>query len=157
MIRRSFLLGSTSLVGACTFDQVAATVASDIQLIAAALPGVLKNLQSLKLPWLTADKVQIATDSVTGVQQVAASIGGATQIAMQQDAVRKVETYIMAFVAAIPVALLPPPYNVIVSAAVILLPALFSMVNLVRPPTTAPVQVVPLTTDQARAALAPAV
>lgn len=155
--RRSLLVGTAALpLGGCklTFDQAAATVSADVQLIASALPGVLTNLLNFHLPWLTPDKVQIAQNSIAGVQQVAASIGGATQIAMQQDLVRKLETYIMAFVAAIPVALLPPPYNVIVSAAVILLPVIFSMVNLVMTPAAAPVPVVPLTTDQARTALA---
>ena len=155
MMYRRQLLVSVAVIPAagCTFDQTVATVASDIQLIAAALPGVLANLKNLGLPWLTNDVVTAAQSAITGIQQVAGSIGGATQVAMQQPLILKLQTYVMAFVAAIPVALLPAPFNVIVSAAVILLPVIFSMVNMVMPPA-APTPVVPLTTDQARTALA---
>ena len=60
MMYRRQLLVSVAVAFApagCTFDQTVATVASDIQLIAAALPGVLANLKNLGLPWLTNDVV----------------------------------------------------------------------------------------------------
>jgi hypothetical protein len=136
-----------------TFDQVLATVVSDVNLIASALPGVLKQLLALNLPWLTPDKAASANAAIAGVQAVATGLGSVSNQAAAQPLVLKIETYLTAFVTAIPIALLPPPFNTIVSAAIILLPVIYTMAA-VAMPAPLPAPTVALTTDQARTALA---
>lgn len=157
MNRRIFLLGSTALVGGCTLtvDQVVATASAYVNLIAAALPNTLKQLQALNVPWLTGDKVTIANAAIAGFQSVATSLGQASTQAVAQPLIQKLELYLMAFLTALPVALLPPPFGTIVSAAIILLPVVYTMVNLAVP-TQLPAPTISLTTDQAATVLAPA-
>lgn len=157
MYRRSFLLASTALAGGCTLtvDQVVATASAYVNLIAASLPSTLKQLVALNVPWLTPDKVSVANAAIAGFQGVATSLGQASTQAAAQPLIQKLELHLTTFLSALPVALLPPPFGTIVSAAIILLPVIYTMVNLAVP-TQLPAPTVSLTTDQAATVLAPA-
>ena len=162
-LSRRHLLRSSALVpvavalplGACqlTFSQVVATLAADAQLIASGLAGALKQLSTLGLGWFTPAAQAAASNALTGIQQVAASLGQASGQAAAQPLVQQLQTYLAAFLVALPVNLLPQPAGLIISAAIILLPTLFTAVNLAAPPPVA-APVVTLTTDQARTVLA---
>lgn len=152
MKRRSLLFGTTSFFGlaACAgTDQTVKIVATDVQLIANGLQGILPNLGTLA--GLSPESLATIANALADLQQVASAIAQTSTTAEEKPLVQKVEAYvntIVSILAAIP--LIPPPISTVLQAAAILLPIIETAVGLVvqNPPRVR--GGTPMTADQAR-------
>jgi hypothetical protein len=121
--RRSLGLAlAAAPLAACAGGTSLQTVASDVNIIAGAMKGVLVQLGALSIPGLTPQLMAQIGGYVADLQSVAAAISGTSSVDAAKPLVAQVETLVNAIVGALAVLPLPPPISTALQAAAILLP-----------------------------------
>jgi hypothetical protein len=159
MINRRRLFSSAAIgaltlgLGACAsqpVDTTLATVAADVNTIAAGLKGVLTQLGTMSIAGLTPAIVSTVGTAIANIQSVAAAVSTATTTAAVQPLVQKIETYLNAVISALAAILLRPPISTALQAAAILLPVVEAAIGLVTNAVPMQMGASAMTADQAR-------